>query len=279
MKRKVIEIVKGSPAIDGAGVHLVRVLGPNEVYRFDPFLMLDAFDSKNPEDYIKGFPLHPHRGIETVTYLIKGHVDHQDSLGNKGSIRNGESQWMTAGSGILHQEMPQKSEHFLGLQLWINLPKKEKMTHPKYFDITSNMIKEFEEPNATVRLISGSYKGHQGAKGNHVDALMMDIEVKPGQEFSMPTDKESNLFVYIIEGDAHFGDDKGELIHNKVAALFSKEDEFYLKAGTNGIRFVLFAGRPLGESIAWGGPIVMNTRTELQEAFDELEEGTFIKHD
>ncbi|MCC8147286.1 MAG: pirin family protein [Bacteroidales bacterium] len=277
MKRKVIETITGTPSVDGAGVHLVRVLGPNEVYRFDPFLMLDAFDSKNPEDYIKGFPFHPHRGIETVTYLIKGRIDHQDSLGNKGTIRDGESQWMTAGSGILHQEMPQESEHLLGLQLWINLPKIEKMTPPKYFDITADMIPEIQEPNTNIRLISGKYKNYEGVRGQHVDAFLMDIEVQPNQSFSMPTDKESNLFVYIVEGDGRFGGEEEKVISQKVAALFNKDDEFYVKAGEKGIRFVLFAGRPLKEPIAWGGPIVMNTRAELQDAFQELQRGTFIR--
>lgn len=277
MKRQIIETVIGSRAIDGAGVHLVRVLGPREVKRFDPFLMLDAFDSRNPEDYIKGFPLHPHRGIETVTYLIKGRIDHQDSLGNKGVIRDGESQWMTAGRGILHQEMPQASEHLLGLQLWINLPKNEKMTKPTYFDITADMIKKVEEPFGTVRIISGEYKGHQGTKPKHVDALLLDLEIKPNESFSLNTDKEANLFVYIIEGSGYFGEDDAKLIPSKVAVRFSQDDEFYVKAGENGIRFMLFAGRPLKEPIAWGGPIVMNTEEELENAFSELERGTFIK--
>lgn len=278
MRREVIETITGSPAVDGAGVHLVRVLGPNEVKRFDPFLMLDAFDSKNPADYIKGFPFHPHRGIETVTYLIKGNIEHQDSLGNKGTIRNGESQWMTAGSGIMHQEMPQPSEHMLGLQLWINLPKDKKMTTPKYFDITADMIKEVNEPNATVRVISGEYKGHHGAKGEHVDATMLDIEVKPNESFSMQTDKELNLFVYIVEGKGSFGQEDAKSIPAKMAVLFSKKEEFYVKAGEDGIRFVLFAARPLNEPIAWGGPIVMNSRDELEEAFAELRSNRFIKH-
>lgn len=276
MKRQVIEIVKGSPAIDGAGVHLVRVLGPQTIRNFDPFLMLDAFDSRDPKDYIKGFPFHPHRGIETVTYLIKGRVDHADSLGNKGTIHDGESQWMTAGSGIIHQEMPQPSEHFLGLQLWINLPKNEKMTAPTYFDITNKLIKEVDEPFGHVRVVSGEYKGQKGAKGKHVDATILDITVNPHESFTLPTDKESNLFVYIVTGEGYFGDNE-KLIFNKVAVLFGKGDEFYVKAGESGIRFVLFSARPLKEPVAWGGPIVMNTEEELQKAFDELDEGTFIK--
>ncbi len=277
MTRKVIETVTGSPAIDGAGVHLVRVLGLETAYRFDPFLMLDAFDSHNPKDYIKGFPMHPHRGIETLTYLIKGRIDHEDSLGNKGTIRNGDSQWMTSGSGILHQEMPQPVEHMLGLQLWINLPKEEKMTHPKYFDITSDIVKEIKEDNATIKVIAGKYKGQQGAKGHHLDVRLLDIEVEKNKSFFLKTDPETNLFVYIIEGDGHFGKDNAPVISSKVAALFTMGDEFYVRAGKNGIRFILFEARPLKEPIAWGGPIVMNTREELANAFKELQEGTFIK--
>lgn len=279
MRRKIIETVVGDPAIDGAGVHLVRVLGPYTARKFDPFLMLDAFDSTNPDQYTKGFPFHPHRGIETVTYLIKGEVDHADSLGNKGTIRDGESQWMTAGSGIIHQEMPQPTEHFLGLQLWINLPHKEKTTTPKYFDITKDMIKEIKESFGEVRVISGSYQSHEGVRGKHIDATLLDITIRPNETFSLITDKEATLFVYIVQGTGHFGGDDEKLVGNKVAVLFSQEEEFYVKAGEEGIRFVLFSARPLHEPVAWGGPIVMNTREELQEAFNELENNTFIKHD
>ncbi len=279
MRRQIVETVKGNPAIDGAGVHLVRVLGPQTIRDFDPFLMLDAFDSKNPQDYIKGFPFHPHRGIETVTYLIKGKVEHADSLGNKGVINNGESQWMTAGSGIIHQEMPKPSDHFLGLQLWINIPQKDKMTHPSYFDITNDMIKEVKEPFGQIRVISGEYKDHKGPKGKYVDATLLDVTVNANESFTLVTDKKANLFVYVVEGTGHFGTDDARIIGNKIAVRFSMDEEFYVKAGEEGIRFVLFAARPLGEPVAWGGPIVMNTQEELQHAFDELEDGTFIKHE
>jgi len=275
MKRKVIQTVTGTPAIDGAGVHLTRVLGQSTVYQFDPFLMLDAFDSTNPDDYIAGFPMHPHRGIETLTYLIKGRIDHEDSLGNKGTIHGGASQWMTGGSGILHQEMPQPTEHLLGLQLWINLPKKEKMTEPKYFDITPDMVKSIEEEQASIRVIAGKYKQHQGAKGHHIDTTVLDITVKPDSVFSMPTDPEATLFIYILDGKGIFDD---KTIPRKTAVLFSRDDEFSVKAGQEGIRFILFTALPLGEPIVWGGPIVMNTRKELLEAFRELSEGTFIRN-
>lgn len=275
--RKVIKTVKGSHAIDGAGVHLVRVVGHNDVKDFDPFLLMDAFDSKNPQDYIKGFPFHPHRGIETVTYLISGEIAHQDSLGNKGVIHSGECQWMTAGSGIMHQEMPKASNHMLGLQLWINLPKKDKMTPPRYFDINDGMIPNITEENVNVKVISGEYKGHKGTKGKFVDATMLDIEVKPHQTFQIPTDIESNLFVYIISGSAVFGSDKATPITYHTAVLFDRAEDFYAKASSDGVRFVLFAGRPLKEPIAWGGPVVMNTNEELEYAFEELNKGTFIK--
>lgn len=275
--RKVIKTVTGSHQIDGAGVHLVRVIGYNDVKDFDPFLMLDAFDSKNPKDYTKGFPWHPHRGIETFTYLIKGRIEHGDSLGNKGIIGDGDSQWMTAGSGIMHQEMPKATEHMLGFQLWINLPKNEKMVKPHYFDIRSDMVKVVTEKNDTVRIVAGEYNGQSGPKGKFVDITLLDIEVKPGESFQMQTNKENNLFVYIIEGSGKFGNDTELEIPHHTAALFDKGDDFYMKAGKEGIRFALFSGKPLKEPIAWGGPIVMNTREELNQAFLELEEGTFIK--
>ncbi|MCD7901607.1 MAG: pirin family protein [Bacteroides sp.] len=278
MKRKIVEKVIGVPAIDGAGVHLVRILGPDQVERFDPFLMLDAFDSYHPAEYTKGFPFHPHRGIETLTYLIKGRIEHQDSLGNRGVIDDGESQWMTAGSGIIHQEMPKATAHLLGLQLWINLPKNHKMTEPKYFNITADKIKEVNEPFGKIKLIAGKYKDIEASRGEYVDALIMDIRLNPEESFSMPTDNEANLFVYIVEGSAGFGEEDDAMVRSKIAIRFNMEDEFYSKAGEEGVRFMLFAAHPLKEPIAWGGPIVMNSRKELQETFNELQTGTFIKY-
>lgn len=277
MIREIIQTVTGSPAIDGAGVHLVRVLGPDTIRNFDPFLMLDAFDSTDPADYIKGFPMHPHRGIETFTYLMEGRIDHQDSLGNKGTIQGGDAQWMTGGSGILHQEMPQATKHLLGLQFWINLPAKEKMTHPEYFDITSGMIKKMNEEGAIVRVVAGKYKNHQGAKGHHLPATVLDITVDADADFRMDTDPGHTLFVYIVEGSGSFGNKK-RLASRKTAVLFDHTgDAFYMTAGKTGIRFILAMAPPLGEPVAWGGPIVMNTREELNQAFDDLNHGTFIK--
>ena len=275
--RKIHRIVTGSHQVDGAGVKLVRVIGHADVEEFDPFLMLDAFDSLNPADYIKGFPWHPHRGIETVTYLIAGDIEHGDSLGNKGHILDGGCQWMTAGSGIIHQEMPQPAERMLGLQLWLNLPRKNKWARPQYRDITETLIPKVQEENGTVGVISGTYGNVQGAtQGDYVQALLLDVALKPGAEWFLPVDSASTLFIYIVEGGGYF-DASSTRVESHRAVLFGDGDEFAVRAGREGIRFVLFAGRPLRESIAWGGPIVMNTQEELQQAFADMDNGTFIR--
>lgn len=277
--RNVIKTVTGVHTQDGAGVNLVRVIANRDVEDFDPFLMLDAFDSENPADYIKGFPWHPHRGIETVTYLISGDIEHSDSMGNKGSICDGGCQWMTAGSGVLHQEMPQAADRMLGYQLWINLPRDHKMAPPKYFDITDDMVTEVRHGDAAVRIIGGSFDGKEGqAQGDYVKADLLDVEIPPNGTLDFPTDPEKNVFVYLFEGNASFGSD-GQDIPAKTAALFSQGDRFTVRAGENGVRFAYFAGRPLKEPVAWGGPVVMNTPEELDEAFAELEDGSFIKHE
>lgn len=275
--RSINKVITGKNAVDGAGVNLVRVIGFHDTEEFDPFLMLDAFDSYNPEDYIKGFPWHPHRGIETITYLIKGDIEHGDSLGNKGSILDGECQWMTAGSGIIHQEMPKPSERMLGVQLWLNLPAKDKMTAPKYRSISTKDIPVIEENGSRVHIISGEYKGFKGAViGDYVKALYMDVELEPGAEFVMDTDAENTLFVYIVQGEALFGSEE-KLVNEKHAVLFNQGNKFYAKGSGNGARILLMSGKPLKEPVAWGGPIVMNTKEELELAFKELDENTFIK--
>ena len=277
--REIRRIVTGRQAVDGAGVRLVRVIGYGDTKEFDPFLMLDAFDSANPEDYIKGFPWHPHRGIETITYLVRGDIEHGDSLGNKGSILDGECQWMTAGSGIIHQEMPKASERLLGVQLWLNLPAKDKMTAPKYNGITKADIPVVDEGDRRIRVLAGSYAKVPGAMdGEHVKALYLDVEAGPGVEWALETDPEDTLFVYIVEGEGAFGTGAAETIPAKHALLFGKGRQFRVRASGSGIRFLLLSAKPLGEPIAWGGPIVMNTREELDTAFRELNEGTFIKH-
>ncbi len=275
--RTIEKTVRGRATEDGAGVKLVRVIARGDVYDFDPFLMLDAFDSANPEDYVKGFPWHPHRGIETVTYLAAGEIEHGDSLGSSGCIRGGDCQWMTAGSGIIHQEMPQPSPHMFGLQFWLNLPEKDKMTSPKYHDITANDITVVKEPGAVVRIISGFYGDKEGAmQPDYVKATFLDVELEAGAEWGMATDPEATVFLYILSGGGVFAPGS-EYIPRRNAVLFASGDEVEIEAGDEGTHFVLCMGRPLGEPIAWGGPIVMNTEEELQRAFDDLREGTFIK--
>ena len=276
--RTIRKIVTGKNAIDGAGVHLVRVVGYNDTKDFDPFLMLDAFDSVNPSDYIKGFPWHPHRGIETITYLITGDIEHGDSLGNKGSILNGDCQWMTAGSGIIHQEMPKSCDRMLGAQIWLNLPAKHKMVTPKYGDIKNENIPVVVEKNSKVHIISGNYKGKEGGfEGEYVKPLYFDVEVAPEAEWILDTENDNTLFIYIVQGEGNF-DPKGQAsVSEKHAVLFNHGDKFYVKASGKGIRFLLLSAKPLNETIAWGGPIVMNTQEELNKAFEELEENKFIK--
>jgi redox-sensitive bicupin YhaK (pirin superfamily) len=275
--RQVKKSVKGHPTVDGAGVHLVRVLGIRTVYDYDPFLMLDSFDSENPEDWIKGFPVHPHRGIETITYLIQGEMEHRDSLGNKGLIRCGESQWMTAGSGIMHAEMPLTGPRMLGCQIWLNLPQAEKMTHPLYFDITQEKIPVVKTDFGEVRLISGEYGGAKGVEPRHVKATLADFIVRPGLSARIPTIDGENAFVFLIQGEAEIG---GKTYSEKSAVLFGMEGEaIEIKAPAGAeSRFIFFEGKPLKEPVSWGGPIVMNTDAEIRKAFEELESGTFIKH-
>jgi len=274
--REVKRIVKGVKTVDGAGVKLIRVFGHDDVHDIDPFLMFDAFGSKNPEDYIKGFPMHPHRGIETITYLLEGRVDHKDSLGNSDTLLDGDLQWMTAGSGILHEEMPKETKNLNGLQFWLNLPKKDKMAPPRYFPITPDMIKDIDIAEGKVKLISGEFLGQKGVEPKYVKAMMMDISLNPGALYDIPVSSENNAFLYILEGSAKLGE-KATLVGQHSAAVFEAGDAVHIHAAEEGVRFILLAGKPLKEPIAWGGPLVMNTEEELQTAFYELREGTFIK--
>lgn len=274
-KRSISTIVVGSLAVDGAGVSLQRVLGHGTKELFDPFLMLDSFDSTNPNDYIKGFPWHPHRGIETITYLISGQMEHEDSLGNKGVINPLESQWMNSGSGIMHQEMPLASERMLGFQLWLNLPQKEKMSTPTYNDLSmENVIKYFEEDNVKIHLISGQYKDYQAFQSKHLQATILDVELKANESFGYNVNEAETLFVFTIENTLTIND---EHIGIKNAVLLGDGDYIEVKANDQDARFVIVHALPLKEPIAWGGPIVMNTREELQFAFSELDNNTFIK--
>lgn len=286
-KRKCTQIVRGQHAIDGAGVRLRRVLGLRTVKDFDPFLMLDGFDSTDPKDYIKGFPWHPHRGIETVTYLLKGDIEHGDSLGNSGVIRDLQCQWMTAGSGIIHQEMPKAAERMLGCQLWVNLPKKDKMTEPAYRDIKQQDVSVIQEKNASVRILSGNYHNNQGAvKGEYVHVQYLDVALEPDIVWSYKeTTNDQTLFLYLIDGTlaadealVNFEEKACAILMSASSSNSSDYDEVLVKAGTGGARFFLIAARQLKEPVAWGGPIVMNTEEELEKAFRELDENTFIKH-
>jgi redox-sensitive bicupin YhaK (pirin superfamily) len=286
--RKFIQAVRGQHAVDGAGVRLRRVLGYRTIKDFDPFLMLDGFDSTDPSDYIKGFPWHPHRGIETVTYLLKGEIEHGDSLGNKGIIGNLQCQWMTGGSGIIHQEMPKASERMLGCQLWVNLPAKDKMTQPAYRDIRQQDVEVLNEDNATVRVLSGHYKNMHGAvKGEYVKVQYLDVDLKPDSIWTYnETPNDQTLFLYLIDGTLAADEALTEFEEKACAMLMTASsgsssdfDEVRVKSGPAGARFLLVAAIPLKEPVAWGGPIVMNTEEELNEAFRELDEQTFIKHD
>ncbi|MHC1770163.1 MAG: pirin family protein [Flexilinea sp.] len=281
--RKVKKITKGKPAVDGAGVKLVRVIGYSDTKDYDPFLMLDAFDSENPADYIQGFPWHPHRGIETITYLINGDIEHGDSLGKSGSILDGDCQWMTAGSGIIHQEMPKASKRMLGAQLWLNLPAKDKMTQPSYGDIKAENIPVINENGVKIHVLSGAYQGQKGAfEGKYIQAAYLDVELPANQEWSFNNDPENTLFLYIFNGKAIFDPQKSvdhpqDLMDEKQAVLFGQGEKFWVKAADQTVRFILLSARPLREPIAWGGPIVMNAKEELDLAFRELDNHTFIK--
>lgn len=275
-RREITQTVRGQETRDGAGVRLVRVLGGRNVEAFDPFLMLDSFDSRDPADYTAGFPMHPHRGIETITYLISGRIDHEDSLGNAGTIHGGESQWMTAGGGILHQEMPKASDRMLGFQLWLNLPRAEKMAEPAYLSITKEMIPLVKSGDAEVRVLSGRFGQTEGVTPRHIPASIYDVSLPRGGEIAIPTVPDETVFVFLIEGDGVIA---GEKIPAKTAALFGEGDEIAVSARADApLRFLFFSGKALHEPVAWGGPIVMNTREELEHAFDELQRGTFIKH-
>lgn len=278
MIRKVKKIVEGENQVDGAGVQLTRVIGKPNVYDFDPFLMLDAFDSTDPKTYIKGFPWHPHRGIETVTYLLEGMVQHGDSLGNSGIIADGDCQWMTAGSGIIHQEMPRAAPKMLGTQLWVNLPAKNKMTAPKYRDFRQSDISRLETGDSIVRVIAGDYRGAKGPMEEiTVQPTYLDVSIKPDGSFSYITDPRITLFIYIISGSVILPAEDNRILVSKRAVLFDEGDQVQIKSGATGARLLLFSGKPLNEPIEWGGPIVMNTKEELKLAFREIDEGTFIK--
>ncbi len=269
------------PTIEGAGVHLRRAFGFGETQLFDPFLLLDDFRSDEPQQYVSGFPWHPHRGIETITLMLKGEVEHSDSLGNTGIIRGGEVQWMTAGSGIIHQEMPKGDSQgsMYGFQLWANLPAAKKMTVPKYRDVTSADIPVVElGKGLKVRLIAGELGGVRGPVDDvAIDPLCAEVYVGPGARIVLPTQVGHTVLAYVIDGAGVFGPGEGTAAMDHSLLTFEDGDTIEATAGDRGVGFLFVAGRPLKEPVAWYGPIVMNTQEELRQAFEEMERGTFIK--
>ncbi len=298
--RPVKNISQAQPALEGAGVKLHRVFGFGDTDQTDPFLLLDDFRNDNLEDYIRGFPWHPHRGIETISYVLSGTVAHNDSLGNEGRLGAGDVQWMTAGRGILHQEMPEGNDdgQMHGFQLWANLPQSQKMTAPRYQDIVANDIPAItDDDGTTARIICGEFWGAKGpVEGVAAEPNFLDISVPPGLKKKLSVETERNAFAYVFAGSGVFRDSSeptgilteregsnGEEIYvrekaeNRSLVLFDRGDEVVVQAGDEGIRFLLVSGKPIQEPIAWHGPIVMNTQAEIHQAMGELRDGTFIR--
>jgi quercetin 2,3-dioxygenase len=279
---------KSTPTIEGAGVHLKRAFGFTEVPQLDPFLLLDAFHSDDPEDYKRGFPWHPHRGIETITYVLDGDIEHGDSLGNQGIISAGDVQWMTAGSGIIHQEMPKGDGRgeMWGFQLWANMPASNKMMEPRYREVKQDAIPAVKTPDgATVRVICGEVAGVRGPVREIVtDPELLDVSLPAGTSFTHAVKGGHTVFAYVAEGEGYF-DAGGTADRARPSAsgagtlvLYGRGDHIAVTAQGRPVRFLLVAGRPLGEPVAWRGPIVMNTQEELRTAFQEFQQGTFVKH-
>jgi quercetin 2,3-dioxygenase len=296
--RAVKQLIHTTPTMEGAGVKLQRAFGFGNTTEFDPFLLFDDFRNENPSDYLAGFPWHPHRGIETITYVLAGTVDHGDSLGNRGSLGAGDVQWMTAGSGIMHQEMPKgdPTGRMHGFQLWANLPSSLKMTRPRYQDVLAQDIPEVVDDDGTrVRVVCGEFWGKKGpVEGVAADPRYIDVSVPPGGRKRLAVETSRHAFAYIFAGSGTFRDASAprgvanELTGaidsvntreagNRSLVLFDTGDEVVVQAGDEGIRFLLVSGKPIEEPVAWYGPIVMNTKQQLQEAFTDLRDGTFIK--
>src|SRR3954471_17464364 len=296
--RPVSKVIKAQPTLEGAGVHLHRGFGFHNTSETDPFLLLDDFRNEKPEDYLKGFPWHPHRGIETITYVLAGQVDHADSIGNKGAITAGDVQWMTAGRGIVHQEMPKGDPkgRMHGFQLWANLPARLKMTAPRYQEIKAPEIPQItDDDGTTVRLITGQFWGKRGpVEGIAADPTYIDVSVPPRKRKTLPVETTNHAFAYVFAGSGKFQGASAPLpvptegmgqpnitspteADNRSLILFGTGDEVTVEAGEEGIRFLLVSGRPLQEPVAWYGPIVMNSQEQLKQAFEELENGTFLK--
>ncbi|HEX5733807.1 MAG TPA: pirin family protein [Blastocatellia bacterium] len=297
--RPVKRLSMAKPTIEGAGVRLRRAFGFGNTSDFDPFLLLDDFRNDIPEDYLAGFPWHPHRGIETITYVLAGTVEHSDSMGNSGVIGAGDVQWMTAGSGIIHQEMPKGDAAGLmhGFQLWANLPAALKMTAPRYQDVKAGDIPVVTDDDGTqVRIVCGSFRGSKGpVDGIAADPIYLDVSVPPGKRKRLPVETTRHAFAYVFAGAGKFCNASGPLAvptegvqwletappsgaTDRSLVLFDRGDEVEVQAGEEGIRFLMISGKPLEEPVAWYGPVVMNTQEQLRQAFEELQEGTFLKH-
>lgn len=297
--RRIKKVLRSKPTIEGAGVHLKRAFGNYEVPLLDPFLLLDDFHSKNPADYSRGFPWHPHRGIETITYVLHGTVEHGDSMGNSGTISSGDIQWMTAGSGIIHQEMPKGRDDGLmwGFQLWANLPAAYKMIDPRYRDVKKNQVPEVKLDNGVqVKIVCGEVKGVKGPVQDIViDPQYLDITIPPKSTFTYPVKKGHTVFAYVIDGKGYFDEgrdsyafemeganycdiDRNCLIGPENLVIYHDGDHVAISTKEQTMRFLFISGKPINEPVAWYGPIVMNTREELRIAFEEYQNGTFIKH-
>jgi quercetin 2,3-dioxygenase len=296
--RPIKRLIKAKPTLEGAGVHLRRAFGFGNTTDFDPFLLLDDFRNDRPEDYLAGFPWHPHRGIETITYVLAGTVEHGDSMGNRGAIAAGDVQWMTAGSGIIHQEMPKGDPkgRMHGFQLWGNLPSAMKMISPRYQEIKAGQIPAVTDDDGTqARIVCGNFWGKIGpVEGMAADPIYLDVSVPPGKRKTLPVETSRHAFAYVFAGSGKFCNASGPLAvptegvgwadteppteaEDRSLVLFDRGDEVTVQAGEKGIRFLLVSGKPLQEPVAWYGPIVMNTQEQLRQAFEELQKGTFLK--
>ncbi|NLU27413.1 MAG: pirin family protein [Hungateiclostridium thermocellum] len=274
MERKISQQVRGYRTKDGAGVSLVRVLGHQTVKEYDPILMLDSFDSTNPDDYTAGFPMHPHRGIETISYVYRGYMTHKDSLGNEDTIGDGEVQWMTAGSGIMHEEKLPAAERLLGVQLWLNLPAKDKMAPPAYHSIKNSDIEEIVFGWGKLRLLAGEFEGRKGYMSKYLPLNYYDLHIKPKEAVILSTEREHSVMVFTLSGNAYIG---GELVKEKTAVKLTSGDQVEIKATDEKAQVLFVSSIRLDEPVAWGGPIVMNSKEELRKAFDDLKKGTFIQ--
>ena len=279
--RKIKRFSKSVPTIEGAGVHLKRAFGNNDVPLLDPFLLFDDFHSDDPDDYIQGFPWHPHRGIETITYVLHGDVEHGDNMGNKGDISSGDVQWMTAGSGIIHQEMPKgtKDGMMWGFQLWANLPASQKMISPKYRDVKKDTIPGVTlDSGVRVKIIAGEVNGTKGpVRDIVIDPEYLDVTVPADTSFSHVTKRGHTVFAYTVDGSGYFDSEKDNLLEEENLVIYEDGDSIHITSSDEPVRFLLISGKPLKEPVAWYGPIVMNTQEDLDKAFEEYRTGTFIK--